>query len=183
MTPSQFLDGSIHTVTLATSSYDVNPVIRTDDINPSDFPTLDRMVVELSSSLETLPHNEMAAIHFSSTFSDESQPVFAWGEAINENCLANMACPCCGSESELIIDTDGISSLDVDDMMGQSEIQRLVADGELTPTTFPACYSDDGTTDVVGDSEFTPDGNASCPHCGFEGKTALFYSVHDEAWQ
>ena len=83
------------------------------------------------------------------------KPAYTPVQQDNTNCLADRKCPSCGHNKTLAWDTH--AQLDGD--AGVSSIHML--------------YNDDGPVGLVvdGDCEDIAGGDASCPCCGWKGKT------------
>jgi hypothetical protein len=109
---------------------------------------------------------------------DDADP-YADNDEVNTNVLTGIKCPVCASAAPFMIDTQGIPAENVDPMVSQSGIMRMVAEGELSCETFAAEYDDDGSTDVAGDSEFVSEGEASCLVCGHAEPLPAFYTIHE----
>lgn len=132
---------------------------------------------------DNLPDGKTGLLIITTLTPDSVEHDFArFDHNTNDNCLSGIQCPCCGNNEAFNIDTLGIHADDVDPMMSQSGIMRAASEGELESYTFSAHYTDDGTEDVAGDSEFAPDGEASCCDCGYTRKTSAFYATHPDKW-
>ncbi|MEE3189693.1 MAG: hypothetical protein VX281_01955, partial [Pseudomonadota bacterium] len=132
---------------------------------------------------DNLPDGKTGLLIITTLTPDSVEHDFArFDHNTNDNCLSGIQCPCCGNNEAFNIDTLGIHADDVDPMMSQSGIMRAASEGELESYTFSAHYTDDGTEDVAGDSEFAPDGDTSCCDCGYTRKTSAFYATHPDEW-
>lgn len=85
----------------------------------------------------------------------------------NSNCLSRMRCPDCGSLGEFKLTTKGPNP-EQGAHMGQMELYKAVESGEVDIVEYMAIWSDDGSIDTAGDTEFVEDGEAECIACGLE---------------
>lgn len=98
----------------------------------------------------------------------------------NDNVLRGIVCPRCASHDNapFLVDTIGLPADEVDMMLSQSAVMRMLADGELKTSEFVAEYTDEGSECMVGDSEFAPEANVRCLSCGTEAPLASFTCLH-----
>lgn len=85
----------------------------------------------------------------------------------NDNCLAGMTCPACESGGPFYLETVGPSrAVDAD--------HHSEAGGQLSEEVYVALWSDEGSEDTVGDTDFVEDGYGKCVACRFEGEVQSF---------
>lgn len=84
----------------------------------------------------------------------------------NENCLEGMCCPECGNESAFVIDTEGTDP--------NAQYATDDDDSDYDVIIYPAHWTDDGSTDTYGDTDFPSDGECKCTECGHTAMTEAF---------
>lgn len=90
---------------------------------------------------------------------------------INDNCLRNMRCPCCGEQDSFVIETMGT----IPDSRSEDH-----PDGEYS--TFLATWDDDGSIEVEGTSEFPDGAECICRSCGAQHSFDAFLESSELSW-
>ncbi len=84
----------------------------------------------------------------------------------NDNCLVDMRCPHCASETGFFIETHGVDP----NSEHLPELKDRIID-------YVAYWEDDGSADTLGDTDFTAGGSCRCANCSFEGSTVAFREI------
>lgn len=100
-----------------------------------------------------------------------SKPVLTpeTGQAVNSNCLSGLRCPNCHALEPFRLDTIGPNPNQAYNM-SQSELQSALNNGKVNIITYSAIWTDMGSVDTCGDTEFDVHGKAICMSCNKVGK-------------